>query len=159
MNQYLAKHTCIICCCFLYIYAKIISIHYTYTYRFIQIHIHTQTYCIIGRFVYSFWKQFGFTVNHPVWLHDYIVTVGQPWISISMPWSESIEFTLNVNCTFDNIAFNVGFLLGFFSQRKQQQIIHVGLAKSWICIMYVYYFCIYILFFSLACIYIFIYNM
>jgi hypothetical protein len=90
---------------------EILSIHYIYTYRFIQIHIHTQTYCIIGRFVYSFWKQFGFTVNHPVWLHDYIVTVGQPWISISMPWSESIEFTLNVNCTFDNIAFLCPFIL------------------------------------------------
>ena len=113
------------------IYANIISIHYTYTHRFKQIHIHTHTYCIIGRFVYSFWKQFGFTVNRPVWLHDYIITVGQPWISISMPWSESIEFTLNVNCTFDNIAFNVGFLLGFIFQRKQQQIIRVGLAKSW----------------------------
>ena len=36
------------------IYAKIISKHYTYTHRFIQIHIHTQTYCIIGRIVYSF---------------------------------------------------------------------------------------------------------
>jgi hypothetical protein len=78
------------------IYAKIISIHYTYTYRFIQIHIHTHTYCIIGRFVYSFWKQFGFTVSRPVWLHDYIVTVGQPWISISIPWSESSSPILNI---------------------------------------------------------------
>ena len=52
------------------IYAKIISIHYTYTYRFI--HIHTQTYCIIGRIVYSFENHSGLLLTVPF---DYMITL------------------------------------------------------------------------------------
>ena len=52
------------------IYAKIISIHYTYTYRFI--HIHTQTYCIIGRIVYSFENHSGLLLTVPF---DYMIAL------------------------------------------------------------------------------------
>jgi hypothetical protein len=52
------------------IYAKIISIHYTYTYRFI--HIHRQTYCIIGRIVYSFENHSGLLLTVPF---DYMIAL------------------------------------------------------------------------------------
>jgi len=92
----------------IYIYAKIISIHYTHTYRFIQTQLHRQKNCTVGRIVYSFWKPLGFTVSRPIWLHCY--GDGRSTMNFNFNALKWIEFTLNVNCTVDNIAFNVSFL-------------------------------------------------
>jgi hypothetical protein len=105
------------------------------------------TYCIIGRFVYSFWKQFGFTVNRPF---DYMITLLRSvnhefqfqCLEVNRVHLECKLYFWSKSELFPKRIYNSSYYTIYLC-------VYVYLYASiymYIYIMYRYYFCIYIFF-------------